>query len=119
MITLTGTGSIELPNPILNDGNEFRIQTRFKKSMRGDINTYKYTAMRESFILVFNTLSQSLVTSLLAFIRNNIGTEVTYTDYVGSEFTVVINTNPFEFARLLDGSSCEYNSVTLELETCP
>jgi hypothetical protein len=110
-----GLDILDLPNPILGDGDELDTKTRNLFSMRGEVYTYKYTAVGRRLTLVFDRLSAENVEDLITFIEAHANVTVTFRDWKSRTFSVRIITTPSEYAAIRDGEDCEIFEGKLDL----
>ena len=125
MINLTdGVNSIDLPNPILGDADQYATNANYKITMSGNIHSTKQNKIISTFLLTFDNLRQSKYEELISWIELVRGNLLTYTDYNSDTFDGYIKNQPLEVTidgrRYCDPApdpvEFEKASVTIEFE---
>lgn len=116
----THTLEVELPNPILGDGDRFIGKASHKFSMDGTIRSYKLRPTFRVLTLTWSNLKDEICDSsttytepadLLSFIEQTVGLEVRFEDWLTNVWKGKIVSNPIEE---VDGLN--FHSLTLEFE---
>jgi len=119
MITFSSAyGSIELPNPVLGDNDQFNIGTIFKITMAKAIFSYRQPSPISTFHLTIQNVPSNTAEAFLAWFRGSRGMVHTYTDYNGASFQGIIKNEPAEIS--IDGRKAvcgEWATITIDFET--
>lgn len=119
-VTLTGVGSIVLPNPEFGD-SDYNDQMNVVNRSRGGrllvFSASRPTIQRKSW--TFRHMSRDKIDALHIFLLANLGTDVAVNDYRGNTFNVIILTpdaNTTNEGREMCTTSKGRRSISLELE---
>lgn len=93
--------AIELPSPELANGYSIRTGVVTHTTMSGNIKSHITTQTDEQIkhIMDFGGLSDDKITELRAWLIDNIGNWILYTDWRGQDWKGHILTNPFELSE--------------------
>ena len=89
-------GFIDLPNPILGDGENLDIHTVFGVSMDKSVYSIKHTPSHSDLSLSFEGLTQQQVTDFRTWYLGSRGKQITYTDYEAVDWEGFIVNEPME-----------------------
>jgi len=118
-ITLTGTGTVTLKNPMLGNTYSHDDNKTIVKAQNGDILTYRDAPTIEKLNLTFQWLEPADLVNLKTFLKANIGTVVTYLDHESILWDVKIITWPLEIVFTRKCVSGDLSTVSFILQGKP
>ena len=116
-VTLTGTGSVTLPDPEYGDSDFYDVKNVVNRSRGGKIIVlYPSRTAQRRRTLTWRHMSSTEITNLQTFLLANLGAQVTYAGHRGESETVMVLTPDANIAVEGREMCAARRSITLELE---
>ncbi len=115
--------TVTLRNPTLGNVERVNIKTQFRRSMSGDIHSFKKTPNSTVLTLNFSNILHADLLTFIDFLLESAGQVIAYTDHTGQAWTGYILTGPMDIVtqthidNLLSSDSCKQDySFSLDFE---
>jgi hypothetical protein len=110
--TTSPTDTLTLPNPKIGNSRSLNINSRFQMAMSGKTYSYIKTPVTQKLFMVFDNLTATHITNILAFIKDFGYKTLRLTNWDSVSWDGKITNNPLEMIKPNKG----FFSMALEFE---
>jgi len=109
------TLTLQLPNPVLGDGEGVTNPVNIKLAHDGVAYTYQNVSKYSKLIYTFDKLTQTNLDNLYTFLDDAMGDLIKLTDYDSNVWSVRFASDPLSIDHTFDGA-CGLRNLVLEFE---